>query len=59
MLIELQPKDGGSSEEGVDTVGSKVAEFMGRVADEAQLDSNKINVDDIRSKLTEETLGPY
>jgi dynein heavy chain len=59
MLIELQPKDGGSSEEGVDTVGSKVAEFMGRVSDEAQLDSNKINVEDIRSKLTEETLGPY
>jgi len=56
MLVELQPKDGGSSEGGGDTVQSKVAEFMGKVSDEAQLDSNKINVEDIRSKLTE--VGP-
>ena len=38
---------------------SKCAEFMSRVADEAQLDSNKPNVDDILSKLTEEDRRPY
>jgi dynein heavy chain len=59
MLVELQPKDAAASGEGTDTVQSKVAEFMSRVSDEAQLDNNKINVDDIRSKLTDDTLGPY
>ncbi len=38
LLVELQPKDTGSGGEGGDTVQSKVSEFMGRVADEAQLD---------------------
>jgi len=38
MLVELQPKDTGAGEGGGDTVQSKCAEFMGRVADEAQLD---------------------
>lgn len=59
MLVELQPKDDNAGGEGAETVQSKVADFMGRVSDEAQLDQNKINVEDIRSKLTEETLGPY
>jgi dynein heavy chain, axonemal len=56
LLVELQPKEAAGSGEGGDTVQSKVAEFMGRVSDEVQLDSNKINIEDIRSKLTE--VGP-
>jgi len=32
---------------------------MGRVADEAQLDQNKPNVDDINGKLSDEDRGPY
>lgn len=32
---------------------------MHRVNDEAQLDNNKLNIEDIASKLTEETRGPY
>jgi len=59
MLVELQPKNAGSGGEGVDTIDSKVAEFMSRVNDEANLDQNKINVEDIRGKLTDETMGPY
>ena len=59
MLVELQPKDSGSGEGGGDTIQSKVAEFMGRVADEAQLDQNKPNVEDILSKLSEEDRRPY
>lgn len=58
-LVELQPKDAGAGGEGGDTVGSKVAEFASRVADEASLESNRINVDDIVGKLTDETRGPY
>jgi len=59
MLVELTPKDSGSSGDAGDTVASKVAEFMGRVADEAQLESNKPNVDDILGKLSEEDRKPY
>ena len=59
MLVELQPKGGGGDGEGVDTVASKVAEFMSRVEDEAQLESNKPNVDDILRKLSEEDRRPY
>ena len=58
-LIELQPKESGASEEGVATVDSKVAEFSERVMNEACLESNKLNVDDIVSKLTEDMRGPY
>ena len=58
-LIELQPKDGGGSGEGVATVDSKVAEFAERCTGEASLDSNRINVDDIASKLSEDMRGPY
>lgn len=59
MLVELQPKDAGSGEGGGDTPQSKCSEFMVRVADEAQLDQNKPNVDDILSKLSEEDRRPY
>lgn len=58
MLVELQPKTGGG-DEGGDTIQSKCTEFMGRVADEAQLDQNKPNVEDILSKLSEEDRRPY
>ena len=59
LLIELQPKDTSGGGEGVDTVQSKVSEFMSRVADEASLDSNKPNVEEILSKLSEEDRRPY
>ena len=59
VLIELQPKDAGASTEGAETVGSKVADFANRVSDDASLESNRINVEDITSKLTDETRGPY
>jgi len=58
-LIELSPKDGGSSDEGVATVDSKVAEFNERVMNEASLDSNRINVEDITSKLSDDMRGPF
>jgi dynein heavy chain len=59
MLVELQPKESAATGEGADTVQSKVAEFMGRVADEAQLEQNKPNVEEILGKLSEEDRKPY
>lgn len=59
VLIELQPKDAAASGEGSDTVASKVSDFATRVADDVSLESNRINVEDITSKLTDETRGPY
>jgi len=32
---------------------------MHRVSDEAQLEGNKLNIDDIASKLGEDQRGPY
>jgi len=43
---------GGSAQE-------KVLEFMQRVNEEAQLDSNKLNIEDIAGKLGEDSRGPY
>lgn len=57
-LVELQPKDASAGGEGVDTIESKVAEFMLRVSDEAQLEGQKPNVDMIVSALGEDR-GPY
>lgn len=59
-LKELQPKDASAGAgEGGATVEDKVREFMSRVADEAQLDTNKINVESVNQLLTEQTKGPY
>ena len=58
-LQELQPKDGGGAEGGAGGgKQEKIQEFMHRVNDEVQLDQNKLNIDDIASKMTDER-GPY
>jgi len=59
QLQEIQPKEGGAGAGGGLTVEEKIKEFMVRVADEAQLDSNKLNIDDIAGKLSEEGRTPY
>lgn len=58
-LMELSPKESGDSGEGVATVDSKVAEFADRCLNEASLDSNRINVEDLTSKLSEDMRGPF
>ncbi len=59
MLQELQPKDSSGSEGGgSDSKQDKIKEFMLRVSDETQLDQNKLNIDDIAGKLSEDR-GPY
>lgn len=58
-LIELTPKDSGSTEEGAPTIDSKVAEFADRVSTEACLDGNRINVEDVVSKLSDDMRGPF
>lgn len=58
-MQEIQPRDGSSGAGAGGTAQEKIQEFMHRVADEAQLDSNKLNIDDIASKLGEDQRGPY
>jgi dynein heavy chain len=58
MLTELQPKGGGAGGGGGGQ-NDAVLEFITRVNDEASLESNKLNIDDIVSKLTDDTRGPY
>jgi dynein heavy chain len=58
-LQEVQPRDAGAGAGTGGGLQEKIVEFMHRVSDEAQLDSNKLNIDDIVSKLGEETRTPY
>jgi hypothetical protein len=58
-LIELTPKDSAAGDENAPTVDSKVAEFNERVQNEASLESNRINVDDLVSKLSDDMRGPF
>lgn len=58
-LVELQPKDAAVSGEGGFSRNDKILEFISRVNDEAQLDTNKVNVEEVVGKLNDETRGPY
>jgi dynein heavy chain len=58
-LQEVQPRESGAGGGAGGTTTDKVQEFMHRVSDEVQLDSNKLNIDDIVSKLGEEQRTPY
>jgi dynein heavy chain, axonemal len=59
MLVELQPKDtSGADGGGGDSKTEKIKEFMVRVTDETALDQNKLNIEDIAGKMSEER-GPY
>jgi dynein heavy chain len=57
-LIDLQPKDTSGGGEVGATKPEKTQEIMQRVGDELQLDQNKLNIEDIVSKLSEER-DPY
>jgi len=58
-LVDLQPRDASADAEGGMTVQEKTQEFQRRVSDEASLDTNRINMDDVLSKLSEDQKGPY
>ncbi len=59
LLQELQPKDAtGGGEGSGGGKQEKIQEFMHRVNDEVQLDQNKLNIEDIASKMSDER-GPY
>jgi len=59
VLQEIQPKDAGAGAGAGGGIQEKIQEFMHRVHDEASLDSNKLNIEDIASKLGEESRTPY
>jgi dynein heavy chain len=59
LLQEVQPRDGGGEGGGGETVQEKVQAFMVRVNDEASLDSNKLNIEEIISRIQDDARGPY
>jgi dynein heavy chain len=58
-LQDLQPRDASSGEGAGGTLQERIQAFMLRVSDETQLDANKLNIDDIASKLGDEARTPY
>jgi len=60
LLNELAPKDSAGGDGGaVDPVQEKVLEFMHTVSDTHSLDTNKINIEDVTSKIDNESRTPY
>lgn len=51
-LQEIQPRSAGGGEGG-NPLQERVQEFMIRVSDEAALDSNRLNVEDISGRMGE------
>jgi dynein heavy chain len=58
-LQDLQPRSAGAGGGGGGGLQERIQAFMLRVADECQLDQNKLNIDDIASKLGDEARTPY
>merc|ERR1712028_308772 len=59
LLQEIQPRDPGSGGGGGGSMQEKVQEFMVRVNDEASLDTNKLNIEDIVGRINDDQRGPY
>ena len=59
LLQEIQPRDAASGGGGGSSMQEKVQEFMVRVNDEASLDSNKLNMEDIVGRINDDQRGPY
>jgi dynein heavy chain len=59
LLQEIQPRDGSSGGEGGTSLQEIIQAFMSRVDDEASLETNKLNIDDISSKLGDDARTPY
>lgn len=58
-LQEISPQDAGATGDGGNPLEERVKEFMARVADDAQLDSNKINYEDTLNKIGDEVKTPF
>merc|ERR1712178_108614 len=58
-LQDLQPRGADAGGGGGGSLQERIQAFMLRVSDECQLDQNKLNIDDIASKLGDEARTPY
>lgn len=58
-LQEIRPKDAGAGGEGGGSIFDEVNNFISKVEDDARLEADKCNIEDINSKLGDETRGPY
>jgi dynein heavy chain len=56
-LQEIQPRSGSAG--ATDDLQERIQAFMLRVTDETALDANKLNIEEITSKLGEEARTPY
>lgn len=59
LLQEIQPRDAGGDGAAGETVQDKVVSFIQRVNDEVSLDQNKLNIDEIVSRIQDDSRGPY
>lgn len=58
-LQEIQPRDSSGEGGGGGGVTERVVEFMQRVFEEVNIESFRFQMDDIASKLAEDTRGPF
>lgn len=59
LLQEIQPRDAGAEGGAGETVQDKVVSFIQRVNDEVSLDQNKLNIEEIVSRIQDDSRGPY
>jgi hypothetical protein len=61
QLVELTPKGAGATDENAPTPLSRFMEFEDRCSNELNLESNRPNIEDIRSKLgdDQDEMKPY
>ena len=58
ILQEIQPRGGAAAGSG-NPLQERVVEFMAKVSDDAALDSNKLNIDEIVNRIGDDGRSPY
>lgn len=59
VLVELQPKSGGGGSDGAPTMVDLAKEFSERIFNEVQVETNRLPIDEIASKMSDDQRGPY
>lgn len=59
ILVELQPKSGGSGGDGGMTIVDVAREFSERVFNEVQVESQRLPIDEITQRMNDDQRGPY
>jgi len=59
ILVELQPKSGGSGGDGGNTLVDTAREFSERVFTEVQAETSRLPIDEITQRMNDDQRGPY